>query len=71
MLQTLKRSGFVTGQVSMDRSTAAYEFLKSAIYDGRVSIPEHAKLREELIWHCQRNVGAPTNLGRLWFQAAI
>ena len=21
--------------------------------------------------HCQRNVGVPTNLGRLWFQAAI
>ena len=49
MLQTLRRSGFVTGQRSMDRTTAPYEFLKSAIYDDRISIPEHVKLREELI----------------------
>ncbi len=49
MLQTLQRNGFMTGPVSMDRTTAPYEYLKSAIYDGRVSIPEHVKLREELI----------------------
>jgi len=49
MLQTLQLNGFMTGQVSMDRTTAPYESLKSAIYDGRISIPEHVKLREELI----------------------
>jgi len=26
---------------------------------------------DETARHCQRNVGVPTNLGRLWFQAAI
>ena len=49
MLQILRCNGFVTGQRSMDRTTVPYEFLKSAIYDDRISIPEHVKLREELI----------------------
>ncbi len=49
MLQTLQRNGFMTGRRSMDRTTAAYEFLKAAIYDGRIDIPDHSKLREELI----------------------
>lgn len=47
MLQTFRRAGFITG--SMDRTTAPYEYLKSALYDERVSIPDHPVLRRELI----------------------
>jgi hypothetical protein len=49
MLQTLQHKGFKTGQKSMDRTTAPYEHLKSAIYDNRLSMPKHDKLGEELI----------------------
>jgi hypothetical protein len=49
MLQILQRAGFKTGQRSMDRTLAPYEILKSALYDNRVSIPEHHALRHELI----------------------
>ena len=33
----------------MDRTTGAYEFLKSALYDGRVSIPTNGHLMGELL----------------------
>ena len=49
MLQTLRRAGFITGQRSMDRTPAPYEWLKSALYDQRISIPVHDTLRNELI----------------------
>lgn len=46
--QILRTKGFVTGLVSMDTTTKPYDVLKTAIYDGRVSIPEHPKLMREL-----------------------
>lgn len=49
MVQTLGRAGFITGQRSMDRTPAPYEWLKSALYDKRLTIPEHNVLRDELL----------------------
>lgn len=49
MLQTLQRKGFITGKRSMDKTTTPYEYMKSALYDGRVSTPNHPVLRNELI----------------------
>ena len=47
--QTLQNQRFTTGIVSMDRTTEPYQYLRDAIYDGRVSLPNHDKLREELL----------------------
>ncbi len=47
--QTLGTKGFKTGVISMDKTTTPYDVLKTAIYDGRVSIPYHDKLRVELL----------------------
>ena len=47
--QILAAEGFTTGTVSMDRTTEPYDYLKDAIYDGRVHLPKHDKLREELL----------------------
>lgn len=46
--QILKQKGFFTGTLSMDTSSLPYEITKSALYDGRVSMPYHAKLLKEL-----------------------
>ena len=48
-IQLLHNAGFTTGNSSMDKTRAPYEFLKTAIYDGRVNMPTHARLRDELI----------------------
>jgi len=48
-LQILRQSGFITGLQSVDRDTRAYELLKAGLYDGRVALPEHEKLRRELL----------------------
>lgn len=47
-LQTLYRQGFITGHLSMDVNTFAYDLTKSAFYDDRVRAPEHAKALHEL-----------------------
>jgi hypothetical protein len=47
--QILATKGFTTGVVSMDRTMEPYEYLKDAIYDGRVKFPEHDKLHLELL----------------------
>jgi hypothetical protein len=47
--QILATQGFTTGVVSMDRTTEAYDYLRDAIYDGRVNFPKHNKLCEELL----------------------
>ena len=49
MLQTLRQAGFRTWPRSMDRTTGPYEFLKSALYDGRVSVPRNGHLMGELL----------------------
>jgi hypothetical protein len=47
--QLLRQSGFVTGEQSIDTTTHPYDFLKSAIYTGRVQAPPHFKCQHELI----------------------
>lgn len=49
MQQILRQSGYVTGELSMDKTTLPYEVLKSAIYDGRVNAPAHRICMKELI----------------------
>lgn len=48
-LQILKQQGFVAGLLSVDVTPIPYDFLKSAIYTGRLSMPEHAKCRVEML----------------------
>lgn len=48
MMQILYSKGFVVGQESTDKTTAAYECLKTAIYDGRVEAPHHPLALDEL-----------------------
>jgi hypothetical protein len=47
--QILQNQRFTTGIVSMDRTTEPYQYLRDAIYDDRVSLPEHEKLQSELL----------------------
>lgn len=47
-LQILRQQGFVTGLLSVDKTMLPYETLKTALYDSRVSMPFHVKLRKEL-----------------------
>lgn len=48
-LQILKQQGFVAGLLSVDVTPIPYDFLKSAIYTGRLAMPNHAKCRLELL----------------------
>lgn len=47
-MQLLKQQGYLVGRQSMDITTAPYDFVKNALYEGRLSIPHHAKLAHEL-----------------------
>ena len=47
-MQILMQKGYTVGQQSMERTPVPYEMLKNALYDGRVSIPEHSRLLHEL-----------------------
>ena len=47
-MQIMKQKGFFTGTLSADTSMLPYEITKSALYDGRISMPFHEKLRKEL-----------------------
>jgi hypothetical protein len=49
MLQILRQNNFVTGEISMDKTTLPYETLKSACYDGRVLAPSHPHCELELV----------------------
>jgi hypothetical protein len=48
-LQQLRLKGMATGRQSVDRDPRPYEFLKAAIYDGRLDLPEHEHLHRELL----------------------
>ncbi|MBF0098804.1 MAG: hypothetical protein HQM04_18155 [Magnetococcales bacterium] len=48
-IQILRQKGFMTDTISMDKNTAAYDMLKTALYDRRVAIPDHPKLMHELL----------------------
>lgn len=47
-LQLLRQAGYTVGYQSVDTTTAPYDFVKAALYDGRLSIPENKKLEYEL-----------------------
>jgi hypothetical protein len=49
MQQILRQQGYITGEISMDKSTLPYEILKTACYDHRVSAPLHTTCEIELI----------------------
>ncbi len=47
-IQLLRRKGYTTGIQSMDKDPRPYEILKAAIYDGRLRMPTHDLLMNEL-----------------------
>lgn len=48
--QILRQQAMITGHQSMDEVPArAYDFLKTAIYEGRVNCPRHTKLHREIL----------------------
>lgn len=47
-LQLLNRQKFITGNQSLDNPRDGYDFLKTALYDGRVNMHKHKKTRTEL-----------------------
>ncbi len=48
--QILQQAGFMTGQQSMDRLPMyPYDFFKAAVYDGRMSMPVHPHLQQEML----------------------
>lgn len=46
--QILRRRGFTTGEISVDRTMGPYSMVKSALYDGRIWAPEHAVCQQEM-----------------------
>jgi len=47
-IQILRQKGFTSGLQSMDKTNVPYEMLKNALYDNRISLPNHDKLLQEL-----------------------
>ena len=48
MMQLLRRKGFSTGMVSIDRDIEPYSFLKTAFYQRRVDAPAHRFVQNEI-----------------------
>jgi len=48
-IQMLRQRGFITGLLSMDTDTLAYDVTKQALYDRRIVAPEHAKAQGEIV----------------------
>ena len=48
MIQLLRRKGFTTGLLSIDRNIEPYMFLKTALYQGRVDAPAHKVAQTEV-----------------------
>jgi hypothetical protein len=47
-MQLLAQAGLAVGYQSIDVDTMPYDFVKNALYDGRLSFPEHEKCQREL-----------------------
>jgi len=48
--QILQQAGFMTGQQSMDElPTRPYDFTKNAVYEGRVDLPYHPLVQQEIL----------------------
>jgi hypothetical protein len=48
-IQLLRQKGFVTGSQSIDVDSMPYDVTKTALYDGRVAAPAHARAQAELV----------------------
>lgn len=48
-IQILSSKGYITGLQSVDKTPLPYDVLKSALYDGRVDLPDHSLLETELV----------------------
>jgi hypothetical protein len=48
MMQLLRRKGYTTGMVSIDRNIEPYSFLKTAFYQHRVDAPTHKVAQKEI-----------------------
>jgi len=48
-IQILRTKGFKAGVQSIDRTTAPYDVVKQALYDGRILMPPHERLCTELV----------------------
>lgn len=48
MIQLLRRKGFTTGLLSIDRNIEPYMFLKTAFYQGRIDAPKHKVAQTEI-----------------------
>lgn len=48
-LQALRQQGFIAGTQSTDTTNEPMKVLKSALYDERMVLPAHAKLRKEIL----------------------
>lgn len=48
-LQILRHNHMITGKLSVDTSTDPYVFLRTAMYDGRVSAPKHDIAQREIL----------------------
>ena len=46
--QILRGKGFISGHLSMDDDTYAYDGTKQAFYDGRIKAPKHDKAQREM-----------------------
>ena len=49
MLHILRTKGYMTGIQSIDKEPTAYNFLKGALYDGRVEAQDNLKIRKEIL----------------------
>lgn len=48
MMQLLRRKGYTTGMVSIDKDIVPYSFLKTAFYQRRVDAPDHPFVQKEI-----------------------
>jgi hypothetical protein len=48
-VQLLRQKGFITGSVSMDKSSLPYDVTKTAFHDGRIKSPKHEKALSEIV----------------------
>jgi hypothetical protein len=48
-MQLMRQKGYTVGYQSIDANSTPYDFVKNAIYDGRVSIPKHSVCELELV----------------------
>jgi hypothetical protein len=48
MIQILRGRGYITGELSVDRTILPYDLTKAGLYDGRIAMPFHEVCKREL-----------------------